>query len=360
MRARIGVVGVLGLLAGCGFDIPPPSYVTITQIAAVREVVVELGPLHPARVGPLFTYDDEMPIAEVLPGDRVLLDTVVIDVDGVPLTAEAVETLWLQCGADSCAEQAGGLLAPDLDVPCSALVAYTTDSFCRLGIGTTEFEFMAPELGPEILGIPYMSFYGIVAWAGRRADDCWIQRIGSKEQLDGCGFIEHSVRVGPKWWMDAYAESIGLPPPSYDPDLLPAALIGEPANRIPRAPELMITIDGELVAKGRPSLETHTVQPGAEIDIALTFDVTSQLLQGSFRPVDAELMTFTFEPERVRSRTLTTGAIRRLGEELPVTDDGKFRYGVDTFASPGISRVLIGWRDARGANDILTLEFEVE
>lgn len=353
------MVCALGLLVGCGFEIMPASYVSTTEIAAVRQVVVDLGPLNPSRVGPTFAYADEIPIAEVLPGDRLLLEAVVIDVDGVRLADDEIETLWLQCGTGPCSRAAGGFASELFDVPCSELGIYTTDQYCRLGTGTSRFEFLIPQIGREIVDDPRMSFYGVVAWGGKRVEDCWVQRRTTKQEFDGCGFVYHNVTVGPHWWLAFYADSIGIPP-SYDPTLLSAAVLQQPANRIPRAPELTITVDEELVAEGRPPLSSISVQPGAEIEVALTFDVTSQLLQGSFIPLDPELTTFLFHAERVASRTLTTGAIRVLGEEVTVIDDGSFRYAVDPQADPGISRVLIGWRDERGANDILTVEFEVQ
>lgn len=363
---RLGIGCALGLhwlSLGCGVDIPPPSYVNVTEIAAVRQVVVELGSLHPKRVGPLFAYDDEMPIAEILPRDRLLLDTVVIDVDGLPLPADEVETLWLQCGAGPCTRASGGFASPLFDTSCahlSELLAYDTDSYCLLGTGSAQLEFVIPELGWEVVLDPRMSFYGVVAWGGRRVSDCWAERRGDKAQLDNCGFIYHNVTVGPVWWMMDYAESIGL---VYFPhdffDLIPAAAFEQPANRIPRAPELTILVDGELAAQGRAPLPAIVVPPGAEIEISLVFDALSQLLQGTF-VADATQSSFEFQPELVLSRTLTTGAIRRVGEELATLGDGRFFYRVDEIAAPGVSRVLIGYRDTRGANDILTLEFEVE
>jgi hypothetical protein len=355
-----GLVCVLGLLGGCGIDIPPPSYVSVTEIAAVRHTVVELGPLHPERVGPLFAYDDEIPIAEILPGDRLLLDTIVIDVEGLPLAAENIETLWLQCGSGPCVRAAEGIEDAEFEVPCSALWMlgeYTTDSFCRLGTGSAQFEFEVPELGQEVVLDPHMSFYGVVAWDGRHASDCWAQRRGDKAQLDRCGFIYHAVTVGPVWWLMQYADSIGLYTPYYSSQS-PIAGFGQPANRIPRTPELTIFVDGELAAQGRPPLPAIDVPPGAEIEIRLAFDVSSQLSQGAIVPLDG--YSFEFVPEVVLSRTMTTGAIRRLGEELPVIGDGHFDYAVDPAPPLGRSRVLIGYSDARGANDILTLEFEVE
>src|SRR5690606_21754876 len=143
--ASVSACVTLVWLCGCGFDIPPPSYVSATEIAAVRQQVVELSAHDPYRYGPLFTYDDEMPIAEVLPGDVVRLEAVVIDVDGNELPAQDVETLWLQCGVGPCTAY-GSFAASVFDYPCSEYTGLTTDDYCRLGTGSAAFEFRVPRL----------------------------------------------------------------------------------------------------------------------------------------------------------------------------------------------------------------------
>jgi hypothetical protein len=365
MRTGLGLAAcAVGALVSCGFDLPPPSYVTQTEIAAVRQTV-ELGPLFPSRAGPLFAYDDEIPIAEALPGDLALLDTIVIDVDGVRLPADEVETLWVQCGISPCERSYEGFAAEEFGVSCAELASsseYTTNSYCVLGSGGAQFEFVAPELAEEFFSgsIPSLgrrvNLYGVVAWGGRRAADCWAQRRADRAALDDCEFIEQNITYGPEWALFEHARMIFDYPTPAVPSL--DELLELPANRIPRAPELSISVDGELVAEGRPPLSTVAIQPGSEIEIGLTFDVTSQLVQGAFSFVTGG--TWEFEPELIHSRTLTTNAIRRFGPELVLENDATFHYGVDESASPGVSRVLIGWRDTRRGNDILTVEFEIE
>ncbi len=353
---------MLASLGGCGFELPPASHVTQTQIAVVRPSVVELGPLDPARVGPKLAYADEIPIAEVLPGDRLLLDTVVIDADGVTLPADEVETLWLQCGAGPCQRTAAGYASAAFDVPCdtlSVLSTYTMDSYCRLGTGNAQFEFVVPELDYNIVMDPRMRLYGIVAWDGRRVEDCWAERRGNRANFEGCGFIYQNITVGPQWWLLQYSESLGYYTGEDHPPI-PDVLLDQAANRVPRAPELAITVDGEPTIEGRPPLDTVPVQPGALIEIVITFDVTSQLLQGTFSPLAEDEQTYGYSPELVFAWTLTTNAIQPDGPVGPLPDGGRFRYRVDPDAAPGISRVLIVYRDIRNAGDIRTVEFEVE
>lgn len=357
--ASVSACVTLVWLGACGFDIPPPSYVSATEIAAVRQQVVELSDLDPYRYGPLFTYDDEMPIAEVLPGDVVRLEAVVIDVDGNELPAQDIETLWLQCGVGPCTAY-GSFAASVFDYACSEYgPGLTTDDYCRLGTGSAAFEFRVPRLGWQVLSDPRMSFYGVVAWDGRRVEDCWQQRRGDKAELDRCGFIYQNIQVGPPWWMLAYADGLFYELP-YNVDGFPPIVLEQPANRVPRAPVLTIRVDGQLRADDRPPLPTIAIEPGAQISIALSFDTTSQLLQSKFVWVE-DSYEFVIEPELVLSRTLTTGAIRHRGDDsLPRIDDVRYDYDVDAHAEPGVSRVFIGYRDDRGANDIVRVDFEVQ
>jgi hypothetical protein len=121
-------------------------------------------------------------------------------------------------------------------------------------------------------------------------------------------------------------------------------------------------IDGQEVAAGVPPFAPIPVAPGASIEVAFAFDPLTQLFQSSFKPLyQFELQNaFRVVREELVSRTATSGAIIQRGVLGPVNDDGSFNYEVDALAEPGISRVLIGYRDERGANDLVTLEFEHE
>ncbi|WP_181233357.1 hypothetical protein [Enhygromyxa salina] len=84
------------MLFGCDSELRPSSYIESTEILTIHHEV-ELGPLHLDRVGPLIAGDAK-PIAEVLPGDQLRLEAVVVDLDGQRLPAHELETQWLQCG----------------------------------------------------------------------------------------------------------------------------------------------------------------------------------------------------------------------------------------------------------------------
>jgi hypothetical protein len=203
---------------GCGDELPPPSYIEATEIFTIRHGV-EIGPLNPERVGPLIA-GAAGPIAEVLPGDRVRLEAVVVDIDGVRLAEHELETLWLQCGARPCVFLPWGidLNSPGYDTRCDDLELYTTDDNCLLGTRAGAFEFTVPELGSGLsFGsfaydpfAPRINMMAVVAWDGRRATDCWDARRGDLSNLDRCGFIYHHVAIGPSWWAFAYAAQLGF------------------------------------------------------------------------------------------------------------------------------------------------------
>jgi hypothetical protein len=354
---------VLGSL-GCQAEPRPSSYIEITEIFTIRHEV-EIGPLHPDRVGPLIEGYDA-PIAEILPGDRLRLEAVVVDTEGRRLPEHELETLWVQCGRGPCDQWWGVLGLSDwvFDVRCDALEVYTTDDFCVLGTGSGAFEFEIPELGPYVLygNPPWLSMFAVVAWDGRSAEDCWDSRRGDLTNLDRCGFIYHDVTIGPIWWLYGYATQLGFELPyEGDPAVFPAAVFTQPANRIPKTPTLQIVIDGQEVAAGVPPFEPIPVDPGASIEVAFAFDPLSQLFQSSFKPLSYfPSNAFKVVPEQLISRTATSGAIIQRGALEPVIGDGSFSYEVDALTEPGISRVLIGYRDGRGANDLVTLEFEHE
>lgn len=362
----IGAPLVLSAL-GCGAELPPPSYIEATEIFTIRQEV-EIGPLDPDRVGPLIEGVTP-PIAEILPGDQLRLEAVVVDIEGGRVPEHELETLWLQCGRGPCEHwpSATDLHSPLFDERCDKLELYTTSAYCLLGTGSGAFEFEVPELGPwDIFGSssksagPQLSMFVVVAWDGRRAQDCWDARRGDLANLDRCGFIYHDVTIGPIWWVYGYAAEHGFQIPwELDPALFPFEVFLQPANRIPRVPTLVVEIDGEQVAAGVPPFAPIPVGPGASIEVAFAFDPLSQLFQSHFEPLSTKSSNaFRVVAERLISRTATSGAIVQRGDLDPVIGDGSFSYEVDSLLEPGRSRVLIGYRDERGANDLLTLEFE--
>jgi hypothetical protein len=355
---------------GCGDGLAPASHIETTEILTIRHEV-EIGPLDPERVGPLIE-GAEKPIAEVLPGDRLRLEAVVVDTEGLQVDVDELETLWLQCGNGPCEDfylNGIDLHSVVFSRRCDQLDDYTTDEYCLLGTGSGTFEFEVPEFGPRVLfsfaeigfGLrPQFRFFGVVAWDGRTAESCWESRRGTLENLDGCGFIFHTVAIGPIWFAVQRAAEIGLElPSSFDPALFPSAVFSQPANRIPETPDLRVLVDDEQVAMGVPPFPPIPVEPGAKIEVEFAFDPLTQLFQSSFQPLDHDVSdTFVVSRERLISRTVTSGAIVQTGSLELVKDDGSFLYEVDAFPQPGISRVLIVYRDNRQARDWLSVEFE--
>ena len=354
------LASVVVFVAGCGFDVPPPSYINGTEVLMVRHSV-EIGPLGPERVGPAFAGMEDAPIAEVLPGDRLRLEAVVVDQDGRRLPEHELETLWVQCGR-SCLEARDDFEYWLFDPRCDELEDYSAGRACVLGTGDGAFELEVPQLDPRSLsGLPLgyaslIGFFGVVAWDGRAAEDCWASRRGDQSQLDNCGFIYHDVLIGPLWWAVANAESLGAESPIEEQ--LPALVLYQPANRIPLTPALTVRVDDEVVAFGVPPLPTIDVDPGAQISIDLAFDPLSQSLQRTLIPLGG-YTAWKLVDEAVYSNTASSGAIRRAGADVPVRGHGRFSYDVDPEASPGRSRVLILYADGRRAGDVLTVEFEI-
>lgn len=325
---------------------------------------VEIGPLDPLRVGPAFAGMEDAPIAEILPGDVLRLEAVVVDHEGRRLADDELETLWVQCG-DACLNPYApyDLIRYWPFVPCDEFEDYTVAHHCMLGTGTGAFELEVPPLAEHSLlgllfGVPVMSFFGVVAWDGRAVEECWQSRRGDQAQLDGCGFIYHDVPIGPLLWVIANAESLGARSPRDEEDgELPPLVEVQPANRIPLTPALMVRVDDALVAAGVPPLPTIEVDPGARISIELAFDSFSQALQRKLRPISKN--AWELVNEQLFSNTATSGAIWRSGADEPVSANGSFSYEVDPEAKPGRSRVLILYADGGRAGDVVSVEFEV-
>lgn len=377
-----GLLALVGASAACSLEVTPPSYLARTELFSVRHEV-ERGPLHPERVGPLIA-GPEAPIAEILPGDELRLEVVVLDRDGRRLGDDELDTLWVQCGSRSCGDRElsygdfeidfGSEYPPDYDLSCDELEdagEYTLDATCVLGTGDGRFGFEVPALGPnfapydyEIVGLtrtgPRWHTFVVVAWGGRSAADCWRARRGDYAELERCDFIHHSVTVGPIWWLFAHAAELGL---DLDLDLstVPAEALIQPANRIPRAPELRVRVDGDERRLGHAPLEPIPVEPGAHIEIELRFDALSQLAQARIEPVASQTSSdapsaFKLVLERLITRTATSGAIVH-DEAGPAIGDSSLAYDVDPAPPPGRSVIWLAYRDGRGASDVLALEF---
>jgi hypothetical protein len=344
---------------GCGEGLAPASHIETTEILTIRHQV-EIGPLDPERVGPLIE-GAEKPIAEVLPGDRLRLEAVVVDIDGLQVDVDELETLWLQCGNGPCEDfywSGIDLHSVVFSRRCDQLDDYTTDDYCLLGTGSGTFEFEVPELGPRVLYTPQLRFFGVVAWGERTAEACWEARRGNLANLGGCGFIFDTVTIGPVWFVYQRLAELGLEELELDPAAFPSFLFSQPANRIPETPDLRVLVDDDEVASGVPPFLPIPVQPGAKIEVQFAFDPLTQLFQSSFELRNHESNAFGVARERLTSRTATSGAIVQRGSLEVVKDDGSFLYEVDAFPEPGISRVLIIYRDDREANDWLSVEFE--
>jgi hypothetical protein len=355
------------VLAGCNSEVLPPSHINATEVLMVRHSV-ELGPLYPDRVGPTFVGMDKAPIAEVLPGDRLQLEPVVVDIDGVPLAPDELDTLWLQCGF-SCFRPGLTFADPRFDEPCIDRDPYTTDDYCLLGTGDGRFEIEVPQLGDNWwfdLDLDYgahMSLYAVIAWDGRSAEDCWTARRTEGGPLDGCGFIYHDVEIGPYWTAMIHAASLGIDTPSpFGGTTLPSWLTAHQANRVPLTPAVTVLVDGAMVATGVPPLPPIPIERGATFEVELTFDPLSQSLQRIFTPLDSSFTYWELVDERLYSTNATSGAIWKTGDdddEEPVVGNGSFPYAVDPSARPGTSRVLIIYGDQLRARDFLSLEFDV-
>ncbi|MFO7566217.1 MAG: hypothetical protein R6X02_26460 [Enhygromyxa sp.] len=362
MARRLASVVVVALL-GCSnfeFEIPPASHINGTELIMVRHAV-ELGPLYPERAGPSFVGMDEAPIAEALPGDRVRLEAVVVEPDGRPIPAEELDTLWLQCGF-SCVRPWLEFSDPLFDVPCSDLSDFTTRSICLLGSGDGRFEFEAPELGNvwwfdhSNMGANVL-LYGVVAWHGRSAADCWASRRSDQAELDNCGFVYHRVPIGPYLPATIHAASVGIDSP-VDPDTIPEWALWHPANRVPLPPALSVLTGGRRF-EGEAPLPPIPIEPGASIDVALAFDPLSQSLQRTLKSLSKDNQAWKLVDERLFLQTATSGPLRLLEVHGPMLNDAAVALEVDPSAAPGSSRLLLIYSDERGAADFVSLEFEV-
>jgi hypothetical protein len=341
------------LVCGCEFGIPSPNYISETKLIAVRGEVAELGLLHPDRVGVPFAA----PIAEAMPGDRFALEAVVVDAAGEVLGPGEVESIWFQCGAFACYLNGVKLDSPEFDLRCDELDLWTLDVPCRLGEGDARFEFEIGDLAEGIVGNRVADFYGVIAWDGRSAEDCWATRRAADADLDGCAFTQRSVKIGPSWWMLTYAESIGItsPIPLWQ---IPAGVYAQPANRTP-SPHIDVIVDGKLLGS-YPETTQFTARLGDSIALIAEFDQLQQTTQFYFYArLNEESQTWWFTPalEFVTDTVFTTESIHVAGDEMfeQVRD-----FVVDEYAEPGSAQIYFVYADDRYGEGVARLDFEVE
>ena len=353
--AVAGALSSAILAGGCTTDIPSASYIYDTRLISVRAEVVELGPLNPDRVGPFM----ESPIAEAMPGDRVRLTALVVDPDGRELGPEEVESLWIQCGVSPChlsgAQEYIDLIADSR--PCEELAEWTSDSACRLGIGDTQLEFEFPPLAQEMVDVRRGHYYGVVAWDGHSASECLERALQVDEPLDGCAFIERVLKVGPSWWLLAYAEEIGLSSP-IPLEQIPVGVYYQLANRSPRpnlgSPEVFEVVQTESGLRVR-------VHRGDRFSLVPTYEDLEQYTQSFFvaSPDEEGDVTFAITPETVTERVLTTGAVHLEEVEGRYPIVGRKVFFVDEYGELGLARVFIISQDERWSETVSVLDFEV-
>jgi hypothetical protein len=357
VRAHPNAISVFALtfvwVCGCQFQIPSPTYISETKLIAVKAEVTELGPLNPDRVGVPF----ETPIAEAMPGDRLALEVVVVNPAGEVLGPGEVESIWFQCGVIDCGTVGVPLDGPEFDVACDELDPHTLDVPCRLGTGDARVEFEVGELAELIVTERVAVFYGVFAWNGRSAEDCWADRRATDVALDDCAFMQRQVKIGPSWWMLAYADSMGIPSP-IPIWQIPAAVYAQPANRTP-SPRIDVTVDGERQGSW-PETTQFTARLGDSIHIDVEYDLLQQQTQFYFfARLDEESQTYWFEPgiEFIVDTVFTTGSIHVVGDEMYAM---RRDFVVDEYAEPGSAQMFFVYADDRFGEGVARLDFEVE
>jgi hypothetical protein len=351
---RHGSAGLMCLLAcGCEFRIPSPTYINETKLIAVKGEVVQLGPLHPDRVGVPF----ETPIAEAMPGDRFAFEAVVVDPDGNVLGPGEVESLWFQCGVFDCGAFGVPLDGPEYDVRCEDLDVPSLDVTCLLAEGDARVEFQMGDLAELIVTERVAVFYGVLAWDGRSAQDCWADRRAQKSEVDGCAFTQRSVKIGPSWWMLAYAEALGIPSP-IPIWQIPAPVYAQPANRTP-SPLIDVTVDGKLLGS-YPETTQFTARLGDSIHLDVAYDALQQQTQFYFFARlndESQVYWFDLALEYVLDTMFTTGSIHTTGAEGFMA---KRDFVVDEYAEPGSAQIFVVYADDRYGEGVARLDFEVE
>ncbi|KIG13898.1 hypothetical protein DB30_07451 [Enhygromyxa salina] len=344
-------------------EIDPAYTITRTEPIAVLVEVVELGPLDPARV----YLPSPGRIVEALPGDRVRMEIVVVDVDGVPLPEDTLDSLWIQCGDSPCTGAAFASDEPGFDLDCAELEAWTTDSVCRLGEGQGSFEFTVPELGESMFAHRHIKeVSAVVAWDGERAERCWTGRREGGAVSPNCGFVRFAIDLGPVWFLTLYAESLGFAT-AIPPSLFPAPVFEQQANREPMLTQLEIQLNDEpqapLPISASGQLGPIEVQPGDSIELQIIPDEIAQFGQASFLPFDYVGNAFALRPEKLRVRISTTGVLEYPGgedESRPRPLEAPFLLRIPSAAEPGTVRAILVVVDDRGAERLVSVEFEIQ
>ncbi|PRP99592.1 hypothetical protein [Enhygromyxa salina] len=369
-RAIVGLAVICPLLAaaaGCEFQVPAATYIHQTKLISVEAEVVELGPLNPGRVG----LPNPAPIAEPMPHDRFSFEAVVVDPDGRQLPASEIESIWFQCGVHPCrvTNSATGSpvasyqrrcdeIEPDPSVEQGPL---SMDDQCRIGEGDARFEFVLPELGPTMADHRMANYYGVIGWNGRRAEDCWSARLALDELLDDCAFITRTVKIGPSWWMLAYASEVLNFQTQIPFWQIPIAVYGQAANRTPSA-RVEVWIDRAL-AGTHPDADSFTVEPGSRIHLEPIYDEFEQFGQTYFRAqFDPEYQKFWFQPtvELLLEIPYTTNAIHSTSPSDVTTLLPPLDFVVDENAGAGRSTIFLILQDDRFGERVVRLDFEVK
>ena len=349
----IAVGGAL-LGVGCNFQITAPSYLHQTKLVCVIAEVESVGPLNPDRIG----MTGASSVAEVMPGDELVFDAVVVDTDGRRLPADQLDSLWFQCGDADCYGSGLNPADPRYALDCDALDSPSLDEVCRLGAGEGRVSFTVGELGPDLTDSRVATFYGVIAWEGRSAESCWEARKTELAELENCAFVHRPLKVGPSWWMLAYAESIGLNSP-IPVEQFPAPVYGQLANRVP-LPIFIVSVDGQ-VAGSYPQRSTFSVARGATIRLDLGYDPLEQQLQSYYvarQLGESDSYWFTVAGEVVTDSIYTSKLIHLVGERTYL--GAPLEFVVDAYADPVDSRILVVYRDDRFGEGLAEIDFEIE
>ena len=367
MKRRFSWVAMAVVLAaGCVFQIPSATYIASTRLISVMTSVTEFGPLYSSRP------EHGEPVAEFLPGDVVAFDAVIVGADGLPLPAESISSMWMQCGNSVSCEPLGSTedIAATSCAELETLGQFNSRSRCLLGTGDGRFEFVAPEFEEEVFDRVIMerTFYGVFAWDGGSAEECWQLRRTLDQEIENCAFIEHRAWYGPEWLGQLHAYEEGLEP-SVPIEQIPAAVFAQPANRPPALQQIAVEHGGEVTVidlqETPPPLPAVAIEPGSEIHVTITYDELLQLQQPIF--LDKEVPSSSSDPE-AESSYVFVGFVESAyvnlftTNELHVTTEPFItNMGFDLFieeqAQAGSSWMIFVLRDLRGGESVVWLEF---
>ncbi|MCA9687042.1 MAG: hypothetical protein KC457_33050, partial [Myxococcales bacterium] len=290
---------------------------------------------------------------------------------GLPLPAESISSMWMQCGDSISCEPLGSTedIAATSCAELETLGQFNSRSRCLLGTGDGRFEFVAPEFEEEVFDRVIMerTFYGVFAWDGGSAEECWQLRRTLDQEIENCAFIEHRVYYGPEWLVQLHGYDQGLEP-DVPIDQIPAAVFGQPANRPPALQEIQVEHDGVVDVfdpREMSSLPAVATEPGAEIVVTIAFDELLQLQQPIFSakavessnpdPEAEPSYVFVGSVEPVYLNLFTSNALHVLTE--PFLTDTTVELFIDDQAKAGSSWALFVLRDFRGGESVVWLEF---